>query len=120
MTSREWPVHRAQAKCARIAACFLEDDTHPDEAQALLRVARGHNCFWDTGYGPRAFAAGTESGFRDLIAAVLSWGPEEIEPAVAWVYGEAPAVGVASIPCERPTNVFRTPGGVQPEKWRTR
>ncbi len=85
---REWPIHRAQAKCARIAADFLIDGYLDEEANVLLKAAECGSAPYNDGTCPAVHYLLTEASFRELLAGVLSWGPEEIEPAVAWVYGE--------------------------------
>ncbi|XXX79252.1 hypothetical protein WMF30_10800 [Sorangium sp. So ce134] len=79
MEKREWPVERARAKLLRIAADLIGDGFYEAEAQTLINEAMGVN------HG-RGYA--DEQGFRGILSAVLSWGDEEIGPAVAEVYGE--------------------------------
>jgi hypothetical protein len=86
VTARPWPVHRAQAKVARIAADFLKDDAHPGETIALLHAAASGGAEYDG----TTYSLITDAAFRELLGDVLSWGHDEIEPAVAWVYGDAP------------------------------
>lgn len=123
MTARRWPVHRARAWLLRTAADFIQDGNLEDEAQELIRHSAALSYGWET-----------EGGFRRLLAAALSWKAEDIESAVAEVCGESidgrrladapgegPREGQVSEPvCARPTNVFLSPGGVEPEEWRNK
>jgi hypothetical protein len=121
VTAREWPDDAVRVWLLRTAADFIKDGNLEEEAQELIRHAV-----------LRSAARANEDGFRCLLATVLAWTGKDINEAVGEVYGEKPTVVFSEdgmylgkrpsgdVLCERPTDVFLSPGGVEPEEWRTK
>ena len=132
MTAPKWPTHRASSVALSIAAWLFAE--RPEYAHSAYDIA--------TEVGRASHRLESETGFREMLLELLPWTccEERVERAVQEVYaktthqqlkaavGEPPRAerftGKSEsgncIPCTRPTNVFLTPGGVEPEEWKTR
>lgn len=87
--SDEWPEEEARAWLLHRAANFIEDGGLESEAQELIKNAAAHSDGWHT-----------ESGFRRLLTATLSWSPKEIDEAVAEVRRESTCPIIAGLCAE--------------------
>jgi hypothetical protein len=126
MSARPWTADRAAAVALRIAAWLFEKrQEYSDSASDIA-----------TEVGRASHRLESEAGFHEMLHELLPWTccEERVERAVKEVYGVTMAEELPTV--EAPTrreprrvdnhcvvanvNTFFTPGGVEPEKWRTR
>lgn len=140
VTALPWSIDRAAGVAMKIAAQLFFD--RPECAKSASDIA--------TEVGRASHRLESEAGFREMLHELLPWTccEERVEQAVSEVYGNAPepdgethktparlahernelsrAIAEAAPKggiCNgeiRPTNVFLSPGGVEPEEWRSR